>query len=453
MEDKKDRTSSEVKAANQELIDMGLDPVLQDPDEPEYVMSESKNPYPLLIMENICRLLEKDKIWSGRFRFNEFSHSTEVKNKEGQWLDLQDGDILEIQRYISSNYIFFAKVSKSMVVDAIVSVSHGYIINPPRDYILSLEWDGKPRLDLWLNDVYGAPADDLYAAIGSNWFKGLVKRVLHPGCQFDEVLVLEGSQGTRKSSSLRALGKPWHVETTYSSDKDFFQILAKNCIVEFSEGDILSRAGVRAVKALITKTEDQYRIPYERQPVNLKRGCVFAMTTNDTDYLKDETGNRRWLPVKLTKIADIDWIEENRDQLYAEAYHRVEVLGESTWEYPSEALEELQDSRTVQETHQEEIEDWYLGLSMTKRKAGVTVKEVWVGAIVGDRDPRVTINKNEEWEIARALRKMGLENKLVRLGEVEQKVARRWVFTDLTKRRFRGRWAVETREIDENDEF
>ena len=112
-------------------------------------------------------------------------------------------------------------------------------------------------------------------------------------------------------------------------------------------GDILSRAGVRAVKSLITKTEDQYRLPYEKAVQTLKRGCVFAMTTNDTEYLKDETGNRRWLPVKLEKEADIKWIIKNRDQLYAEAFHRVEFLGETTWEYPKKELDILQDSRVV----------------------------------------------------------------------------------------------------------
>ena len=441
----------ELKESNKELVAMGLDPV-PDPTAPDYVMSGGKNEYPLLIMENVCRLLESDE-YKGKLRFNEFSYVTEVMDHSGKWADMSDGDIFNLQRWMSSDYHFLAKVSRDMVTQSMLAVSRNERINPPRDYLLNLEWDGEDRLSTWLNDAYGAPIDELYDAIGSNWIKGLVKRVLHPGCQFDEVLVLEGGQGTRKSSSLRALGDPWHVETTYSSDKDFFQVLARNTIVEFSEGDILSRAGVRQVKALITKTEDQYRLPYGRTTETIKRGCVFAMTTNDTDYLKDETGNRRWLPVRLTKEADVDWIIENRDQLYAEAVHRVETLGETTWEYPKDDLDELQESRTAAETHMEDIEDWYLELSMTKRKAGITVKEGFIGAIAEIHEHRATpiMDKNTEWEIARTYRKMGMESKTVRLGDLREKVARRWIFSEDTKRRYKGRWADKPLEIGEKE--
>jgi len=197
------------------------------------------------------------------------------------------------------------------------------------------------------------------------------------------------------------------------------------------------------VKALITKVEDQYRLPYGRTTETIKRGCVFAMTTNDTDYLKDETGNRRWLPVRLSKEADVDWITENRDQLYAEAVHRVETLKETTWEYPKDDLDELQESRTAAETHMEEIEDWYLDLSMTKRRDGITIKEVFIGAIAEIHEHRATpiMDKNTEWEIGRTLRKMGMNSKTVRLGDLKEKVARRWIFSDDTKRRYKGRWA------------
>lgn len=425
-----------IEDVNKVLAEMGETPV-QDPEGPEYIMSQGKNPYALLITENICRYLSSHKKWSKSFRYNEFSHMTEVF-MDNEWEDLQDHHILEVLRYVSSNVAEFAKVSKSMITDAMIAISYDIRINPPVDFLRSLEWDGKDRLATWLHSAYGAPTNKLYAAIGSNWMKGLVRRVLHPGCQFDEVLVLEGGQGTRKSSSLRALGDPWHVETTYSTDKDFFQVLSKNVIVEFSEGDILTRKGVREVKALITKTEDQYRIPYERSPKTIKRGCVFAMTTNDTTYLKDETGGRRWLPVRLQGDADVDWISENREQLYAEAVHRVEELGETSWEYPQAELQAIQEERAEEETYQEEVEEWYLGLSMTKRKAGVSVKEAYWTVIMPEADSKnLPINKSLEWEIGRIYRRMGLEVKSTRIDE---KIVRRWFFTEATTVRFKGRW-------------
>lgn len=396
-------------------------------------------PKPLLILENICRVVETDETLKEKFRYNEFSYMVEV-NKDGVWDVMQDIDIIETRRYIAQNYSSFVRASKDMVLDAIVSLAHKRKVNPPKDYLTGLVWDGEARLDTWLHHAFGVANDDTYAAIGSNWMKGLVKRVLHPGCQFDEVLVLEGEQGWRKSSSLRALGKPWHVETTYTGDKDFFLALAKNIIVEFSEGDIFSRASVRAIKALITKTEDQYRLPYERSVQTLKRGCVFAMTTNDSQYLKDETGNRRWLPVKLGRVADIEWIVDNRDQLYAEAVHRVEVLRETTWEYPQEALKAMQEDRMEHEAYMEEIEDWYLSLSIERRDKGLTLQDVYSAVYLKYQNNGPKMKKEDEWEISRILRKMGIERRVVKL---DTKSAKRWIYTTETQKRYIDRWENE----------
>tara|TARA_R100001143_G_C3359983_1_gene134840 strand:+ start:296 stop:844 length:549 start_codon:yes stop_codon:yes gene_type:complete len=175
------------------------------------------------------------------------------------------------------------------------------------------------------------------------------------------------------------------------------------------------------------------------------------MTTNDTQYLKDETGNRRWLPVKLEGDANIDWLEANRDQLYAEAVHRVEVLKETTWEYPDE-LTELQESRTEQEAHMEEVEDWYLSISVRKRDHGITAKEVYYQLFMNDEgggetpsstaiNKSVIMPKNMEWEIGRILRKMGLKNATCRRNN---RMVRRWFPTDLTRERYKGVWKSNT---------
>jgi predicted P-loop ATPase len=395
----------------------------------EYIMSGGERPYPQLIMENICRVIENDTHLRGKFRLNDFSHMTETCWDKREWVNLYDGCIYEIQRYISTTYPFFSKVSKTMVTDAILSVAYRHKVNPPRDYFMSLVWDGKPRLNSWLHEVYGTPDDALHQAIGSNWIKGLVKRVMQPGCIFDEVIALESKQGWRKSTSIRELGKPWHVETTHSmDDKDFYILISQNIIVEFSEGEIFDRTSVKKIKAEVTKTEDQFRPPYERGSMKFKRSCVFAVTTNKLE-LKDETGNRRWLPVQLEKIADIDWIKENRDQLYAEAYQRVIINGETTHEYPEE-LEELQDSRTEWSDDDEKVLLWYSNLDQERKDNGITVSEVWAESLnTTQYTPKIT--KIDEIRISAILKKtLKLENVVKRVGGA---VCRRWVGTEKTQ--------------------
>jgi predicted P-loop ATPase len=112
--------------------------------------------------------------------------------------------------------------------------------------------------------------------------------------------------------------------------------MARNTIVEFSEGHTMNRSDTRLLKSIITTQEDQFRAPYGMDIVFHPRHCVFAITTNQNTYLRDETGNRRFLPVVVKNPADIVWLTDNLSQLYAEAYKRAVVDNETTWEFPEE---------------------------------------------------------------------------------------------------------------------
>lgn len=324
----------------------------------EFVMKQIKGDFvPAAIGLNVNRILRKHPQFIGKFRRNTFSHMVETNYDSNTWESLTDGVILKVREFISENFSFFSTLTSQMAQEAILTVAEDNRVNPPRDYFSGLVWDGTPRLNSWLHHVYGVPDDELHQQIGSNWMKGLIKRVMQPGCQFDHVLVLVSGQGMRKSTSIRVLGAPWHVETTHSTDnKDFYLLLAQNVIVEFSEGEILDRTSVKKLKAEITKTEDQIRPPFERGIVRMKRGCVFALTTNELEF-KDSTGNRRWLPVELQKTADIDWLQENKEQLYAEAYHRVIVANESVHVF-SDELSDMQDKHMEWSEYDEKVFDW-----------------------------------------------------------------------------------------------
>jgi hypothetical protein len=400
-----------------------------------YILGGKDGDVPLLITENIVRAIKNNSETNTLFRLNEFSHIAEVKDAHTkQWINLNDFYVRKLLRDIPSNHGAFARVAKSMISDAILCVADETRVNPPKDYIKALVWDQVPRLDTWLTNAFGAEENIATASMGSNWFKGLVKRVITPGCQFDEVLVLEGRQGYRKSGALRALGSPWHVESSGNlDDKDFFMTLCSNIIVEFSEGDIVSRSSVKKVKSIITKTEDQFRPPYEHGMMKFSRGCVFAMTVNDTEYLKDDTGNRRWLPVKMGKQSDIPWIVENRDQLYAEAYHRAFVLHETSWEYPTEDMENLQDERMEHSDHEEYLQKWYFRLSKHFRDEGITLRDVFQNVWC---DPKITrvMSKLEELQVSGVLKKtLFLESRQTTINGIR---ASRWFPSKKTYKKF-----------------
>lgn len=334
-------------------------------------------------MANIAIVLRMDPAFKDCIRFDRFKNAMEIRESIAhEWRKMEDVDAVNIQGQIAKLFPEFLMVSKVMVQDAITLIAYENAFDSAQEYIKSLVWDGKPRVDTWLVSAYGTPDDVYHRAVGSNWLKGLAKRITEPGCKFDYVLVLEGPQGIRKSSSLAALVGEWHVETTMNTDtKDFFTQMAGKAVVEFSEGETLSKSEVKKLKAIITTQIDTFRPPYGRVAVDFPRRIVFAMTTNQEQYLKDETGNRRWLPVRVRGKANVDWVKENREQLLAEAYARVKK-GETVYEFPQKEMEQAQEMRRIQDEWEVKLEEWYFTiLTPDERNAGISTLDGWVKGI------------------------------------------------------------------------
>lgn len=348
-----------------------------------YVLNDKGNKIFVQNTENMTRVLHGHSEFIGRFRYDAFKNVYEYRPKD-KWRTLEDNDAVIVQTRISTIFPAFFRVGKDMIYDAIIKVAKENTFDSASDYVKSIKWDGEARLDQWLTYTYGTPNDAYHKAVASNWLKGLIKRIVEPGCKFDYVLVLEGEQGSKKSTSLHVLGGNWHVETTMSTDsKDFFMQMQGKAIVEFSEGETLSRTEVKRMKAIITMQSDKYRPPYERVSQDFPRRCVFAMTTNQEEYLKDETGNRRWLPIKvMLPQANVEWLKQNRDQLFAEAYHRVVVKEETVYEFPKDETEAQQQARRITDPNTEIIVGWYYNtLDQAGRDHGITVHQVYTQAL------------------------------------------------------------------------
>ncbi|WP_132255523.1 VapE domain-containing protein [Methylobacterium segetis] len=218
--------------------------------------------------------------------------------------------------------------------------------HPIRDYLAGLEWDRQPRLARWLVDYLGADDTPLNQAFGELILVAAVRRVRQPGCKFDTVLVLEGPQGSGKSTAIQILAGPDNF-----SDQEILTLDAKAqmeavegvWIYELAELAGLRRADTTRVKAFASRSVDQARLAYGRFREKRPRQNVFIGTTNDDQYLHDATGNRRFWPVKTREIR-LEALSRDRDQLWAEAA-LVEATGasltleEGLWEVAREAQE------------------------------------------------------------------------------------------------------------------
>jgi hypothetical protein len=200
--------------------------------------------------------------------------------------------------------------------------------DPVLDYVASLRWDGQPRLGRWLVTYFGAADTEFNRTIGHLVLVAAVRRARHPGYKFDQITVLEGVEGTNKSTAIAILaGKENFSDQTILGLRDERQQERLKGIWLYEIADLtgMGKADVDAVKAFVSRANDRARPAYGHFVVEQSRRCVFFATTNNETYLKSQTGNRRFWPVRTGRI-DIDALGRDRDQLWAEAA-QVEASG------------------------------------------------------------------------------------------------------------------------------
>ncbi|NCD17342.1 MAG: hypothetical protein EOL91_08510 [Actinobacteria bacterium] len=260
---------------------------------------------------------------------NEFSGEIEL-SKTVPWASmrstnlpvLREEDILNIEMYFASNFnIDFAE---STIVRAVTFLANTKSYNPVKNYLLSLEWDGKPRLDTMLARHFDAQDSEYTRAVTRKTFTGAVTRVFRPGCQWDYTLVLEGPEGLRKSSFIRVMGGKWVAEFNVDpKTKDTVEMMRGAWLVEMAEMVAARSAESRALMAFLTRRSDRMRLPYARASEDFPRQGIFIGTSNpdQVGYLDPNSENRRYWIVEVFKRLNEEALLAERDQIWAEAYH------------------------------------------------------------------------------------------------------------------------------------
>ena len=353
---------------------------------------------------NVLTALSLDAAFAGALVFDEFSQEIQIA-RALPWDDTGNDvprpwgepDDVRCAEWLQRHEI---NVPPSVVGRSVVAIARNIRVHPVRDYLASLAWDGTPRLDAWAVTYLGAEDTPLNRSFGALWMISAVARILRPGVKADHMLILEGPQGIRKSTALKVLASdPWFTdELADLGSKDAAQQLRGVWIIEMAELDAIAKTDVSRIKAFLSRTTDRYRPPYERYVVTVPRQCVFAGSVNPDTYLRDETGNRRFWPLRCGDI-DLDALRRDRDQLWAEAVARFNA-GEPWWLENRDLVDQagvVQEARYEPDAWDALIEQW---LVCERRSVNVGTRqfEDWQDRYVPRSEPLTDISVGEVLE-------------------------------------------------------
>lgn len=296
----------------------------------------------------------KDMLWRDDFAEWTITRAQPpIPAPPGKWTNLHD--------ILTTNWMQEHGIDVPLQITglAVEAVAHDQHCHPPREYISALKWDGEFRLSKWLVTYLGGvasePVPDCFTlnadgervpvtgpdgkprqatpyieAVGEKWLISAIARIFDPGCKADCALVLEGEQGLKKSSALKVIGGEWFTdELDAFGSKDSKMQTHGKWIIEIGELASISKSEVEDVKSFMSRQEERYRPPYAGRLTEVPRQCIFAGTANNSNYLKDDSGNRRFWPVFCQRI-DLEALRRDRDQLLAEAKFRYDE-GATWW--------------------------------------------------------------------------------------------------------------------------
>lgn len=278
-------------------------------------------------IDNLVVILKNDPRLAGKYYFDSFKERPIVsgdlpwcKLKDRETTAWSDTDDAGLRAFVETEYKI---VNTGKVKDAVDLAMQANSRHPVREYLETATWDGEERMEELFIKYLGAEDNRYTRAVTRAALIGAVARIMRPGCKHDHMLVLVGPQGCGKSTTLARLGGEWFSDSLYTiNGKDAFEQLQGFWIIEMGEMAAARKSEIEALKQFMSKRTDNYRAAYGRRTQEHPRQCAFFGSTNDYEFLRDQTGARRFWPVTVTTIGRTEaekLTQELVDQIWAEA--------------------------------------------------------------------------------------------------------------------------------------
>lgn len=279
--------------------------------------------FPRATIDNIAIILLNSPDFKDQIGMNLLTFQITVKklpwrDRAGDWSDLDDA---ALRHYFQKK---FHITGKELIADGLSVVLMQREFHPVRDFLAGLpDWDGVNRVDSLLIDYFGADDNELVRAMTRKTLVAAVARVICPGVKFDQMLILQGAQGIGKSTLWKNLADPWFSDSIKTMEgKEAYEQLSGVWIGEMAELTATKKSEIEAQKAFLSSQVDHYRPAYGRRMVAYHRQCILVGTTNELEFLRDRTGNRRFWTVRLQgkgRLSVWNMSREVVEQIWAEA--------------------------------------------------------------------------------------------------------------------------------------
>ena len=268
-------------------------------------LSRNKEGRVMQTMFNCQTALNLDPVIGGKLRRNQMTGMIdlvgEVPWNRGPGISLTDTDVHEIESRFELSYGLSPGKKMQNTIDLVANQNR---YHPVVERLESFTWDGQPRVRRMLHHFLGAEQSEFTEEVTLLMMRAAIRRVLKPGCKFDQMVCFIGDQGAGKSTFFRflALEDEWFSDDLKSlDDRRIFEKLQGHWIIEMSEMLTLANAkSIEEIKSFLSRQKDTHRVAYGRFPQDYLRSCIFVGTTNSMEFLPlDRSGNRRFIPVAI----------------------------------------------------------------------------------------------------------------------------------------------------------
>ena len=383
-------------------------------------------------INNLLLALRSSNLFEIQIRFDTFLDAI-VIYQHGKWRRFTDVDYITLRSGLEHRG--FKPIGSDLMRDAVLKIAEEKKFDSAIDWLQSLKWDGAPRVEAFLQKYFGVAPSPYVTACSRYLWTALAGRTLVPGVQADMAPVLIGGQGLRKTKGIQAMvrGPEFYCEIDLSDDDDdSVRKMRGKQVAEIAELKGLKTREAGYIKAFISKTRDEWTPKYREYSTHLDRRLIFIGTGNEEEFLSDETGNRRWLPLTAGPT-DVEAIARDRDQLWAEGAALFNASG-IAWQDAERLAVNEHDEYFADDEWREPISEWLAkpagwiphapGAPVTagppRAEAPFTSFEVIQGALrIVDAG---RINKGVEMRVAAILKRLGYARGRATIGGVQTRV-------------------------------